>query len=137
MIVGKLGHIDKNCPNLKKKFKGRYHASAFDMDDEPQRKKPKESNLDKVTTRHHNIVLYYLYLSRTITNSLETWLVDSTTSRHMIGYRRTLTYLAKKKSSIHFELGDDATYSIKGVESTSFPLDSWIFFCTFRRSYLF
>ena len=51
------------------------------------------------------------------------WLVDSGASRHMTGYRSTLTYLIEKKSSMHVELGDDATYAIQGVGSTSFQLD--------------
>ena len=52
--------------------------------------------------------------------------MDSGTSRHMIGYRSALIDLTKKKHFMHVELGDDATYAIKGVGSTSFQLDSRI-----------
>ena len=49
--------------------------------------------------------------------------MDSGASRHMTGYRSALTNLTEKKSSIEVELGDDATYSIQGIRSTSFQLD--------------
>ena len=41
----------------------------------------------------------------------------------MTGYRSTLTDLSEKESSLNVELGDDAKYLVKGVESTSFQLD--------------
>jgi hypothetical protein len=59
-------------------------------------------------------------LSGTITNSFETWLVDSGASRHMTSYRSALIDLTERKSYVHVELGDDATYAIQGVGSTSF-----------------
>ena len=65
---------------------------------------------------------YYLIstLSGTISNSLETWLVDNGASKHMNGYINSLVELKGKKSSMKVELGDDATYNIQGVGSTSF-----------------
>jgi hypothetical protein len=44
----------------------------------------------------------------------------------MTGYRSALTNLIEKKSPVLVELGDDATYAIQGVGSTSFQLDSGI-----------
>jgi hypothetical protein len=44
----------------------------------------------------------------------------------MTGYLSALTELTEKKSFVHVELGDDATYAIQGVGSTSFQLDSSI-----------
>lgn len=58
-----------------------------------------------------------------ITNSSELWLVDSGTSRHMIGYQSTLTNLLERDSYLHVELGDEARYAIKVVGYTS---SNWI-----------
>lgn len=41
----------------------------------------------------------------------------------MTGYRSALTNLKEKKFSVQVELGDDATYEIKGVGSASFQLN--------------
>ena len=61
---------------------------------------------------------------RSISNNKETWLVDSGASRHMMGYRCALTDLTEHKSSIEVEMGDETSYSIQGIGSTSFRLDS-------------
>ena len=50
--------------------------------------------------------------------------MDSGASRHMTGYRCGLTDLTKHKYSIEVEMGDETSYSIQGIESTSFRLDS-------------
>ena len=52
------------------------------------------------------------------------WLVDSGASRHMTGNRGALTSYKKKKFTTQVELGDDSTYKIEGVGSTSLQLDS-------------
>ena len=44
----------------------------------------------------------------------------------MMGYQNALIDLTKRKSSIHAKIGDDATYVIQGVGSTSFQLNSKI-----------
>ena len=59
-----------------------------------------------------------------ITNSKETWLVDSGASKHMTWYCCDLTNLMEYKSFIEVETGDETTYSIRGIGSTSFRLDS-------------
>ena len=59
-----------------------------------------------------------------ISNKKETWLVDSGASRHMMGYHSALTDLMEQKSSIEIEMGDETTYPIQGIGSTSFQLDS-------------
>ena len=43
-------------------------------------------------------------LSGSITNSANTWLVDSGASRHMIGFREALTSYRKKKFTTQVEL---------------------------------
>ena len=42
----------------------------------------------------------------------------------MIGYREHLTDLVEKESRLHVVLGDNARYTMKGVGSSSFQLDS-------------
>ena len=56
--------------------------------------------------------------------SSTSWLVDSGASRNMTGNRGTLTSYRKKKFTTQVELGDDSTYKIEGVGSTSLQLDS-------------
>ena len=69
---------------------------------------------------------YYLIfaLSGSITDSANSWLVDSGASRHMTGNRGALTSYRKKKFTTQVELGDDSTYKIEGVGSTTLQLDS-------------
>ena len=54
-----------------------------------------------------------------ITDIATSWLVDSGSSRHMIGNHRSLTSYRKKKFTTQVELGDDSIYKIEGVGSTS------------------
>jgi hypothetical protein len=63
-------------------------------------------------------------LTGTITHGSDTWLVDSGVSRHMIGYKDSLSYLVQKDSTHKVKLGDDYQYPIKGVGETSYNLDS-------------
>jgi hypothetical protein len=63
-------------------------------------------------------------LTGTITDSSDSWLVDSGASRHMTGYRNSLKSLTEKNSSLQVELGDNARYAVKGVGTTSFQLES-------------
>jgi hypothetical protein len=42
----------------------------------------------------------------------------------MIGYREHLTDLVEKESHLHVVLGDNARYTVKGVGTSSFQLDS-------------
>ena len=42
----------------------------------------------------------------------------------MIGFRKALADYKGKKFNVKVELGDDSTYTIKGVGSASFQLDS-------------
>ena len=44
--------------------------------------------------------------------------------RHITGNRGTLTSYRKKKFTTQVELGDDSTYKVEGVGSTSLQLDS-------------
>ena len=53
-----------------------------------------------------------------------TWLVDSDASKHMTGYKESLSCLEKKESPHKVMLGDDSQYPVKGMEEASYKLDS-------------
>ena len=63
-------------------------------------------------------------LSGSITDSANSWIVNGGASRHMKGHREALTSYKNKKFTTQVELGDDSTYKIEGVGSTSLQLDS-------------
>jgi DUF2075 family protein len=52
-----------------------------------------------------------------LTNSVnyddETWLVDSGASRHMTGFKDSLSNLTKKDSSHRVRLGDNSSYPLR------------------------
>ena len=54
----------------------------------------------------------------------DTWLVDSGASKHMIGYKESISSLEKKESPHKVMLGDDSQYPIKGIGESSYKLDS-------------
>ena len=54
----------------------------------------------------------------------DTCLVDSGASKHMTGFKSSLTNLTEKSSSLQVELGDDSRYAVKGVGEASLQLDS-------------
>jgi hypothetical protein len=69
---------------------------------------------------------YYLVsaLSSTVITGSETWLVDSSASKHMTGYKEFLSDIKTKSFAEQVELGDDKCYKIEGVGSISFRLES-------------
>ena len=82
-----------------------------------QKKKKKNTRATKEDEPRRE---YYLIsaLSGSITDSANSWLVDSGASRHMTGNHGALTGYRKKKFTTQAELGDDSTYKIEGVGST-------------------
>ena len=102
------------------KRKGRYHASTTEANQEPQGKRSRESNVAKQKKKQ---IILISALTGSISNSKETWLVDSGASRHMMSYRCALTDLTEHKTSVEVEMGDGTSYSIQGIGSTSFRLD--------------
>ena len=94
-----------------------------DVDDQPQ-KEAKESKFDELVDGIRKEYFFISTFSSTITNSSEIWLVDSGASRHMIGYKKPLSDLTEKDSSLQVELGDNAKYAIKGIGATPFHLES-------------
>jgi hypothetical protein len=111
-ICDKYGHIARNCPTKKK---GRQHASIVDVDLEPHQR---DEDINDET------FFFVSTLSSKIPTDSDIWLIDSGPSRHMIGYREHLTDLVEKESHIHVVLGDNAKYTVKGVGSSTFQLDS-------------
>ena len=121
----KFGHFVKDCKQAKKKPKRRFQASAAEAeeeeDEEPKKKKKTKANKTEEPRREY-------YLISTLTDSFSdcsiSWSVDSGASRHMTGNCGALTNYRKKKFTTQVELGDDSTYKIEGVSSTSLQLVS-------------
>jgi hypothetical protein len=119
----KLGHYAKDCrnPPSQQKRKGRFHASVATEEEEPQRKRTRVVSKEQEQHRESYLVSA---LSGVVTKSEEIWLVDSGASKHMTGFKQNLVNYRDKKFNVKVELGDDGTYAIKGVGSTSFQLQS-------------
>ena len=115
-----MGHIARNCPLIKdqirKGINKRYHTNAA-KDDEPIQKKERKDDSDE------EYVLISA-LTRIVTHRSDTWLVDSGASKHMTGYKDSLTDLVEKDSPHKVKLGDDYQYPIKGVGEASYRLES-------------
>jgi hypothetical protein len=105
------GHFARDCPKIRKGHKGKYHASIV-AEDESRRTKTKGASSNQETRRE-----YYLIstLFGSLTNGDESWLVDSGASRHMTGNKGVLANFKEKKFFAQVELGDNASYAIKGL----------------------
>lgn len=55
----------------------------------------------------------------TAPDTLDHWLIDSGASRHFIGYKEVLTNLIEKKTNLEIILGDNATYPVKGIGTST------------------
>ena len=58
-------------------------------------------------------------LSGFITDAEHIWLIDSRSSRHMTGFKDSISNVKKKRFHTEVELGDNGTYAIEGIGSTS------------------
>jgi hypothetical protein len=115
----KLGHVVKFCPlilKLKEKEKGKRHHAHATEDDEPPKKIAREDD-----SSDDDYVLIST-LTGTITPRNDTWLVDSGASKHMTGYKGSMSNLIHKYSPHNVNLGDDYHYPIKGVGEASYKL---------------
>ena len=54
----------------------------------------------------------------------DTWIVDSGDSKHMKGYKDSLSCLVQKESPHKVMFGDDSQHPIKGTREASYKLDS-------------
>jgi hypothetical protein len=108
----KYGNIARNCPTRKK---GRQLASTTDVDPEPHQRDEdiKDEALFFIST-----------LPGMIPTDSDIWLIDSGASRHMTGYREHLTDLVEKESRLHVVLSNNVRYTVKGVGTSTFQLDS-------------
>lgn len=52
------------------------------------------------------------------------WVIDSGASRHITGHKKKLKTLSKGKYSYLVELGDNKSYPIRGIGSTSIELEN-------------
>jgi hypothetical protein len=63
-------------------------------------------------------------LSGSVTPGENTWLIDSSASKHMTGQRDILSYISENKFFQKVTLGDDYQYPIKGVGESNYKLNS-------------
>jgi hypothetical protein len=91
-------------------------------EDHPQWRKTRDA------TREEIIECFLVStLSGSITNVEHIWLIDSGASRHMTRFNDSITNVKKKRFHTKVELGDNGTYAIEGIGSTSFKLDlGWV-----------
>ena len=55
--------------------------------------------------------------------TLGNWLINSGASRHFTGYKEALSNLIERETILEISLGEDATYSVKGVGNVTLQLD--------------
>ena len=115
-----MGHFAKDCKSKKQReFRGKHHAStAVEEEDEP-RNRSKRSSSPREKRKDYLLVST---LSANIVNNKDSWLVDSGASRHITGYKEILSDFRKKNFSVQVELGNEASYAIKGIGSIKFHL---------------
>jgi hypothetical protein len=115
-----MEHLARDCPLIKEvkesRKNKRHHAHIVEVD-EPVFKRERKEDSDEE---------YVLVAA--LTNSVnyddETWLVDSVASRHMTGFKDSLSNMTKKDSSHQVRLGDSSSYPIKGTRNAFYSLDS-------------
>ena len=83
------------------------HVAEYnDREEEEEAKKDEDSSEEYV-------------LISTLTGSVspgnDTWLIDSCSSKHMIGFKESLSCLEQKESPHKVMLGNDSQYPIKGL----------------------
>ena len=126
-----LGHYAKDYKRYPaqgkrgKSKKKRFHASAVVEEEEEER--PQRRKTRAATREERKECFLVSALSGSITNAEHIWLIDSGASRHMTGFKDSITNVKKKRFHTKVELGDNGTYAIEGIGSTSFKLDpGWV-----------
>ena len=89
-------------------------AEDSDQEDEEKAKKDEDSSEEYVLLSA---------LTRSVLPGNDTWLVDSGASKHMTGYKDSLSCLVQKESPHKVMLRDDSQYPIKGMGEASYKLD--------------
>jgi hypothetical protein len=113
-----MGHIAKNCPfrreEYKKRNNKRHHAHVAE-DDEP---------LTKFTKQEIEDYVLFSALLGFVTPGEDTWLIDNDACKRMTCHRDIFYSLTEKDFPHKFSLGDDYQYPIKGIEESTYKLDS-------------
>ena len=89
-------------------------AEDNDQEVEEEAKKDEESSEEYVLISA---------LTGSVSPGNETWLIGSGASKHMTGYKDSLSCLVQKDSPHKVMLGDDSQYPIKGMGEASY---NWI-----------
>ena len=108
-----MGHKVNNCPIRREEYKRKHkrqHAHIVE-DEEPPMKMIKD----------HVLISSLL---GSVSPREDTWLIDSSASKHMKGKRSTLSCISEKRFSHKVTLGDDYQYPIKGVGESNYKLKS-------------
>jgi hypothetical protein len=107
----KMGHYAAQCPHRNEKGKRKHHAHATDTEEPTSQKKAKDEEFVFVSA-----------LIGTITQGSDTWLVDSGASKHMTGFRSSLTNLTKRAHPFKWSLGMIPDTQSKELEKPLFNL---------------
>ena len=105
---------------MKRSNKIRHHAHAAE-DDEPSRKRSRYESEDSSSEDEYVLIST---LIGNITHGSDDWIIDSGTSKHMMGFKESFVRLSEHESHHKVKLGDDYQYPIKGSGEYSFKLDS-------------
>ena len=84
-----MGHIARNCHLKEEQFKKRnknFHAHAVEDDDPIEEK----TNEDEDSNEEYVLISS---LTGSVSHGSDTWLVDNGASKHMIGYKDSLSCL--------------------------------------------
>ena len=102
--------MNKNGSKKKGNSKRRHHAHTVE-DDDPPKKKVKQESEDSSSEDEYVLISA---LTGTVTHGSKDWLIDSGTSKHMIGFKESFEKLSEHNSPHKVKLGDDYQYPIKG-----------------------
>jgi hypothetical protein len=108
-----MGHKVNNCPVIREEYNRKHktqHAHIAE-DEEPPMKMIKDHVLISA-------------LLGSVSPGEDTWLIDSGSSKHMMGKKNTLSCISEKNFYQKVTLGDDYQYSIKGIGESNYKLDS-------------
>ena len=113
-----FGHFAKNCkkPPNKNWQRNKHHASTAAEEEEPQRKKSRAETIDQEQRECYMVSS----LLGSVSNSTDSRWIDSGVSKHMTGFRKVLINFKDKKFNVKVKMGDNSTYAIRGIGSTSF-----------------
>jgi hypothetical protein len=115
----KMGHIARKCSLIQrpreKKGDKRNHVHTTENYETPKKVAKEDESSDE------EYVLISA-LTGTFTHGSDIWLVDSGASKHVTGYKDSLSNLTHKDSPHKVKLGDDYQYPIKGVGDSGKPM---------------